>query len=234
MNKKAILVFVVILAAIGFAFLPSRSSDRTDAQPSNHVYSEGSSGVVFVEYGDFQCPACRSYYPAVKEMKEKYKGIVTFQFRHFPLEAIHKNARAAARAAEAAAIQGKFWEMHDQLFDTQAAWQDSNDPLSIFESYASTIGIEDIEKFKTDMRSSEVNAIITADLNEGRALGANSTPTFVLNDKKLEENPQPTLESLSELLDNAIREAGGTPPTADGIKTEESETDQTEETSTNE
>lgn len=215
MNKRVVLIIIaVIIAVAGFLLLTEPAPTET-ADASTHTLGEGSTGVVLVEYGDFQCPACASYHPTLKEVKEKYKDHITFQFRHFPLEAIHKNARAGSRAAEAAALQGKFWEMHDYLYENQAAWQSANDPLNLFESYARAIGVPDLEKFKTDMRSSAVNAVITADLNAGRALEANSTPTFILDGKKLEENPAPTLESFSQVIDEAIRNKGGTPPTAD-------------------
>lgn len=215
MNKRVILIIIgVIIAVAGFLFLTEPEPTET-ADASTHTAGSGSTGVVLVEYGDFQCPACASYHPTLKQVKEKYQDHITFQFRHFPLEAIHKNARASARAAEAAALQGKFWEMHDYLYENQSAWQGANDPLSLFEGYAQTIGIPDLEKFKTDMRSSSVNAVITADLNAGRDLNANSTPTFILDGKKLEENPAPTLEAFSQVIDEAIRNKGGTPPAAD-------------------
>ncbi|MFZ1324066.1 MAG: thioredoxin domain-containing protein [Candidatus Saccharimonadales bacterium] len=211
MNKRTIgIVLGIILAAVGFWYLTKPAPEST-AEPTNHV-KEGSSGVVFIEYGDFQCSACAAYHPILQEVKARYKGIVTFQFRHFPLEALHKNARAGSRAAEAAAAQGKFWEMHDYLFENQTAWQDASDPQSLFEGYAQAIDIADIEKFKTDYRSSEINALINADLEAGRALNIQSTPSFVLDGKKLEKNPGGSLAEFSALLDEAIKSKGGTPP----------------------
>lgn len=230
MSKKTILIVIGVILAVAAFFIFTPQAPESSAEPSNHVWSEGSSGIVLIEYGDFQCPACRSYYPALKEVKEKYKDLVTFQFRHFPLEAIHKNARAGSRAAEAAGLQGKFWEMHDYLYDNQMSWQDTDDPLGVFAGYASIIGVEDIEKFKNDYRSSEVNAVISADLDAGRKVGATSTPTFVLDGKKLEENPSPSLESFSEILDELIEEKTGQKPEfPDATAPEESDTEATEE-----
>lgn len=211
MKRTIIIIIAVILAIAGFFWL-TKPAEEVKAEPSNHVI-EGNSGVVLIEYGDFQCPACGAYHPILQDLKVTYSGIVTFQFRHFPLESLHKNARAASRAAEAAGIQGKFWEMHDMLFENQQSWQDTNDPVSIFESYAEAIGITDLVKFTTDYKSSEVNAVINADLNEGRALGATSTPTFVLDGKKLDENPN-SPEAFAALLNQAITDKGGTPPTS--------------------
>lgn len=220
MNKKVLLLAVgVIVAIAGFLFL-TKPAPETKADPSNHTFGSGSTGVVLTEYGDFQCPACAQYFPILLQVKEKYKDHITFQFRHFPLESIHKNARAAARAAEAASNQGKFWEMHDQLFQNQTAWQEASDPLSIFEGYAQNIGIEDLERFKTEMRGSDVNAVISADLAEGRRLGASSTPTFLLDGKLLDENPSPSLDAFSAIIDQAIRDKGSTPP--ESQQTEES------------
>lgn len=214
MNKRVILIIIgVIVAVAGFLLLTEPPQTET-AEASNHTVGNSTTGVTLVEYGDFQCPACASYHPSLKEVKEKYKDHITFQFRHFPLEAIHKNARAGSRAAEAAGLQGMFWEMHDYLYENQSAWQGSNDPLTVFEGYARSIGIPDIEKFKTDMRGAAVNAVITADLNTGRDLGATATPTFILDGKLLEENPAPTLDSFSAIIDEAIRSKGGTPPSS--------------------
>jgi len=212
MNKKTIGIVVgVIVAIVGFLYF-TQPKDTTSAEPTNHI-KEGTSGVVFIEYGDFQCPACAAYHPILQQVKEQYKGVVTFQFRHFPLEALHKNARAASRAAEAASNQGKFWEMHDFLFENQQAWQNTADPLSIFEDYAKSIGVSDLAKFTADYKSSAVNDTINADLDAGRALEVQSTPTFVLDGKKLEQNPAGSVEAFAKLLDEAIIAKGGTPPT---------------------
>lgn len=211
MNKRTFgIVIGLILAAAGFWYL-TQPAKETKAEPTNHTVGQSPAGVTMIEYGDFQCPACAQYHPIFKQVKELYKDKVVFQFRHFPLEAIHKNARAASRAAEAAGNQGKFWEMHDYLFENQQAWQDTNDPVSIFENYAKAIGVEDMDKFTTDYRSSSVNALINADLDAGRALGAESTPTFVLDGKRLEENPSPSVEGFAKLLDEALIAKGGEP-----------------------
>lgn len=211
MNKRTIgIVIGIILAVIGFWYI-TQPADEAKANPSNHTVGESSVGLVFTEYGDFQCPACGAYHPILKQVKELYKDRVVFQFRHFPLEALHPNARAASRAAEAAGNQGKFWEMHDYLFENQSAWQETKDPVSLFESYAKIIGVADTAKFTADYKSSEVNAVINADLEAGRALGASSTPTFVLDGKKLEENPSASVEAFGKLLDEALVAKGGQP-----------------------
>lgn len=212
MTKKNIIIIIgIVLAVVGFVYF-TNGGDGNIGTPSEHTWSQGSTGIVFIEYGDFQCPACLSYYPAVKEVKEKYKDLVTFQFRNYPLQSLHKNARAGSRAAEAAHIQGKFWEMHDFLYENQSAWESSNDPLKLFISYAEAIGVPDIEKFKADYKGKYVNGIINADLKLGEELGATSTPTFVLDGKRIEDNPPSSVEAISDLLDKKIEEKTGAKP----------------------
>jgi protein-disulfide isomerase len=138
----------------------------------------------------------------VKAVKEKFKQDITFQFRHFPLTQIHPNAQAAARAAEAASLQGKFWEMHDLLYENQQSWSSSDDVVPIFEQYAQQLGL-DVNKFKQDFSSSQVNDTINADIKAGQEIGANSTPTFVLNGQKLDQNPA-NQAAFEKLISDAI------------------------------
>lgn len=204
MNLKVILIVIgAILAVVGFLVF-TKPAEKSESNPSQHTIGAGTGGVTLVEYGDFECPACGQYFPILQQVKAEYGDKITFQFRHFPLESIHPNARAASRAAEAAGKQNKFWEMHDYLFTYQAEWKSSGDPLSIFEGYARTIGVENMEQFAADYRSSEVNAVINADLSAGREIGVQSTPTFTLNGKLLNPNPSATYESFKVLLDEAL------------------------------
>jgi len=203
MNKRLIgMILGAILVIGGFIWL-TRPSTSSGSQATNHVTGQGSSGVTLIEYGDFQCPACKAFYPVVKEIKSKYASQIFVQFRHYPLEAIHPNARAAARASEAAHKQGKFWEMHDILYENQDAWKDSSDPLTYFKGYAQQVGVTDLTKFETDYRSGEVNDIINADLKEGQKLSITATPTFVLDGKMLTTNPA-SAEEFYKLIDAAI------------------------------
>lgn len=206
MNKR----FLAIIAAAALVFIGLivvNKKDDTNAPNSNvsvtnHVFGNGSSGVTVIEYGDFQCPACYSYFPIFAQLKEEYKDRVTFQFRHFPLKQIHQNATAAHRAAEAAARQDKFWEMHDLLYENQKSWENSNNAAQFFEDYATQLEL-DIEKFKADVASSEVNDIINADFKAGQDLGVNGTPSFVV-DGKLIETPN-SIEAFREIIDKAIQ-----------------------------
>jgi protein-disulfide isomerase len=206
MSKRFLIILIVaVLAFAGLLFFnkkddtaSSNGNDET-AQLSEHTY--GSGEVVLVEYGDFQCPACGQFYPIVQQLKQEYEGRVTFQFRHFPLTEIHQNALISSRAAEAAAMQGKFFEMHDHLYENQQAWSTSTNPTPIFEGYAEQLSL-DMDKFSEDMRSEQTNDIIQADRNYARDQGFSSTPTFVLDGEKI-ENPR-TYDDFKKLLDDAI------------------------------
>lgn len=213
MSKRFILIIVIIIAAIGgIIFLTGDKADApTDtngAQLSEHKYGDGQKGVTLIEYGDFECPACGAYYPIVKQIKEEFKTDITFQFRNFPLTQIHKNAFAAHRAVEAASKQGKFWEMHDLLYESQQTWGASYgytqaNAITSFESYAEQLGL-DMFKFKKDYASAEVNNVINADIKAGQAINATSTPTFVLDGKKIETNPRDA-DAFKKLIEDAIK-----------------------------
>jgi protein-disulfide isomerase len=208
-NRFAITLAVLVVLFGGIFFLtkreanaPTNGNKQQGAQVTHHTTGEGKKGVTLVEYGDFECPACTAYYPLVKQVVEKYKTDITFQFVNFPLIQIHKNAMAAHRAAEAASLQGKFWEMHDLLYQQNSDWKDSSNPYTIFEGYATQLGL-DINKFKQDYSSSSVNDAINADVAQGKNLGVNGTPTFFLDGKKIDQAPQ-DLDGFSKLIDNAI------------------------------
>ncbi len=211
MSKQFVAIVVACLIALfGIFAVTSKKDSNTNtttnskATLSNNVTGKNSKKVTLVEYGDFQCPACGQYHPIVKQLVEEYQNDIQFQFRNFPLQTIHPNARAGARAAEAAAKQGKYWEMHNLLYEQQNAWTESNTAKAIFQGYAKQLGLN-TAKFDTDFASEEVNGIISADYNEGVKLGINSTPTFFLQGKKI-KNPG-TLDEFKKLIDDAIKTA---------------------------
>ncbi len=184
----------------------SKTSNSSSASVSNHTVGKGTTGVTLVEYGDFQCPYCGQYYPILKQVQTKYNDQITFQFRHFPLTSVHQNAFAASRAAEAAGLQGKFWEMYDQLYPNQQAWSATSDPSSYFENYARIIGL-DVAKFKKDYASTVVNDTINADMAAGTKLGITGTPTFYLNGKKIDVTQ--SVDDFSKQIDAAIAKKSG-------------------------
>lgn len=218
MKKNILVILAIIVVAGGFWFLTRPDNSKgsgASSETTNHFVGEGTTGVELIEYGDFQCPACGRYYPVIKQIKEKYGDRIKFVFRNFPLDSIHPNARAAHRAAEAAGRQGKFWEMHDKLYESQQVWSNDNNPYDSFKTYAQELAL-DMTKFDTDYKSEAVNKAINADLSAGQALKATSTPTFVLNGKKLDDETMQTIrfsaglqaavDDFSKLIDAAIAE----------------------------
>lgn len=205
MDKRFLAVIgAIIIIFVGFLVVQGNDKAKTpetDAKPSSHTKGEGASGVTLIEYGDFQCPACKQYYPLVEEVVNKYSADITFQFRHFPLTSLHPNAFAGSRAAEAAGKQGKFWDMYSKLYGGQDDWKDATPPNKIFEAYAKQLDL-DMVKYESDFKSTAVNDTINADLAAGGKLGITGTPGFVL-DGKLIENPS-SLEEFSKLIDAAI------------------------------
>ncbi len=188
MSKRFwIIIAVIAVLFIGILYVSGRNknSGSSAAGTSNHVKGKLDSKVTFVEYGDFQCPVCGAYYPVVSQVMAKYQDRVKFQFRNLPLSEVHPNAFAAARAAEAAAQQGKFWEMYDQLFRNQTTWSQSSSPNAYFRQYAGVIGL-DGKKFDTAFSSDAVNKTINADIGAFKKTGdPMATPTFYLNGKKI-------------------------------------------------
>lgn len=170
-------------------------------------WSKGSleTTVALVEYSDFQCPACSAYYPLIKKLSEDYKDKLKVVYRHFPLRNIHKNAQIAAQAAEAAGKQGKFWEMHDLLFEKQDEWANLARPEDKFAQYAADIKL-DAEQFKNDLNSDVVKEGVQADVDGGVSSLINATPTFFLNGKKIADNPQ-GYEPFKTLIEQAIADA---------------------------
>lgn len=217
-NRFFITLLVIIAAICGIFVVTKQKNDNpntnggSSSQATNHTVGEGKSGVVLIEYGDLQCPACWQFEPTVKQVIEKYKDRITFQFRNYPLTQLHPNAFAAHRAVEAADKQGKFWEMHDLLFETahtqdasgrvvDTEWTATQKPQTFFEEYAKRLGL-DLAKFNQDMASSEVNDSINADLAQGQKLGISGTPAFILDGVKI-ENPR-SLDDFYKTIDEAI------------------------------
>lgn len=215
MNRFWIILGIVIVVLVGvfIATKPESTSkfegDAKQVQPDDHTYGAKDAKVVLMEYGDFQCPSCGAAFPIVKEVKEEYKDKITFVYRHFPIISIHPNAFAAARASEAASNQGKFWEMHDKLFETQQLWgQLSINQQSTFEGYAKELGLN-VEQFKTDYESEAVASRINRDVDSATQFNVQGTPTFILNGEKI-ETPKDKA-GFESVLNDALKKAGVEP-----------------------
>lgn len=157
---------------------------------------------VLVEYSDFQCPACASYYPLVKQLLDEYKDKVYFVYRIFPLTNIHPNSHISAQAAYAANKQNNFFEMEELLFTNQKDWSSASDPSGIFMDYARELKL-DVKKFQTDMNSDEAKKYVNDSESKALAEGINSTPTFILNGVKI-KNPG-SYDDFKKLIDNESR-----------------------------
>lgn len=206
MTKKAWIIFVAVVVVLlgGMIYLSNKDKSTadvskvttTDVLPAtagsgniaDHVFGQPKSKVTLIEYGDYQCPGCGSAYPIIKSLTEKYQGQLTFVFRNFPLTSIHPNARVAAAAAEAAGLQGKYWEMHNKLYENQSDWnQLSVDQRNnYFYNLASQLGLK-TDQFKSDFESRAVNQKITYDQALGKKDNVQGTPTFFLNGKELNQ-----------------------------------------------
>jgi protein-disulfide isomerase len=150
--------------------------------------------VTIYEFSDFQCPHCRMAAPQLKKIVEESEGKAKLVFRHYPLP-LHPKAREAAKAAVAADKQGKFWQMHDLLFENQAELQRAD-----FDDYAKQIGL-DMKRFKADMQSKETEAKIEADVAAGKAVGVDSTPSIYVNDRRYIFPPDELGAYIKEELD---------------------------------
>ena len=217
-----IVIVVVILAFVAILALTNQSTGNSGGSGSisQHIEGLGQDHVTLVEYGDYECPYCGQYFPIVKQVEQQYNNQITFQFRNFPLTSLHPNAFAGARAAEAAALQNKFWQMHDTLYEQNiigqsnpnaSTWINASNPQTFFDQYASQIGLN-ITKFNQDYTSNQVNETINADMAEGNKLGVDATPTFYLDGKKISVGE--STSSFTALINAEIAKKAGKAPTS--------------------
>lgn len=189
--KSFILIAIIFFGLIGFLFFTNQGVDIKPPfevgvlHPLDNFKGGATSTVLIVEYSDFECPACKNFYLIMKDLEKEFGNKITFVYRHFPLVGIHPNAEFASRAAEAAGKQGKFWEMHDMLFDKQEDWSKVNDVESVFSDYAKEIGIS-VDQFKIDWKSKEIKDLVRAQKEHSIKIGLQGTPTIFVNGKKIE------------------------------------------------
>jgi protein-disulfide isomerase len=169
-------------------------------QPVAAMHERGgpTAKVMVEEYGDYQCPPCGMLFHDLKTIEKEYGTQIRFVFRHFPLQG-HKHAVTAAHAAEAAGLQGRFWEMHDMIYQNQLSWSPADDARPVFVQYARDLKL-DVERFTKDMDSPDVAARISSDYQRGLTLGVNGTPTIFINGRQMNPNAV-TLDGLRGALD---------------------------------
>ncbi|MCR4368989.1 MAG: DsbA family protein, partial [archaeon] len=163
--------------AVVFMFLsnPGPGFDESELEAGGHIKGNEGASVTIVEFSDFQCPACGSAYEAFKPVWPEYESRVKFVYRHFPLSSIHPYAFKAAEASECAAEQGKFWEMHDTLFENQ-----QNLKTEDLKSYAGKIGLE-AGSFNSCLDSGKYTSKVAGDYSYATSIGLRGTPTFFVN-----------------------------------------------------
>jgi protein-disulfide isomerase len=163
---------------------PIANTAENGAEPA-HALGSTSAPVTLEEFGDFECPPCGMLHPILKQLETEFGPTkLRLVFREFPLVPTHAHALAAARAAEAAGLQGKFWDMHDMLYENQKAWHDAFDVRPIFEEYATRIGLN-LEQFRQDNSSEIVEQRIFLDGKRAHSLGVKGTPTVFLNGREV-------------------------------------------------
>jgi len=190
---------------------PAPVNAPVGAPLTTNVLGSPTASVTVEEFADYQCPACGSAYPTMKEIQSAYGDRIKFIFRNYPLAIpAHDKAYKAALAAEAAAMQGKFWAMQDLLFTNQQTWSPSNDFDSILKDYATKTGL-DIAKFETDMNGMAVKSRIDADKARGQALGFSSTPTVYVNGKMVPFQDL-NVPKLKQLIDAELQAAAAKTP----------------------
>ena len=169
---------------------------------SHRLGVPGDSEVTLVEFLDFECEACGAAFPVIEELRDKYRGQVTFVARYFPIQS-HFNAERAARAVEAAAQQGEFEAMYQKMYQTQTQWAEQQVPMDdVFRGFARDLGL-DVAQWEEDYNDPATLERINTDVADGVALGVQGTPTFFLNGEKLEPR---SAADFTEAIDAALAE----------------------------
>lgn len=199
------------------------ASDQ-NGQIADHVLGSTANKVTIIEYGDFQCPYCGQAAPQLQSIMEKYSENVTFIFRNFPLTTQHPNARAAAAIAEAAGLQGKYWDMYHQLYNTQKEWSNltGTERTSVFAGYAEKIGLN-MDTYNTDLtkNTATINQKILFDQAIGNKIGITSTPSIFVNGTLISSEINQDVETagggskLEALLNEKLKAAGLPVPSAE-------------------
>jgi protein-disulfide isomerase len=192
-------------AKLASASPAQKNSSSATAEKSSglHVRGEASAPVTLEEFGDFECPPCGTLSGSIKQLEKDYGSRLRVIFHEFPL-AMHQHARDAAFAAEAADLQGYFWQMHDLLYQEQANWSKGADVRAMFKAYAGTLGLK-VERFVQDMESPAVKERVESDRKLGTSRGVESTPALFINGTRL-PGPAVNPDGLRNAIDAAVKE----------------------------
>lgn len=214
-----IIVVILVGGSVWYSGYAAEKNNEGVVTGTRHIKGPADAQVTLLEYSDFQCPACNAFQPVIQDVLNDFGDAVAFEYRHFPLSAIHPYAEQAARAAEAAGQQGKFFEYHDKLFAEQATWSKGPNPSAYFMRYAEELDL-DLEQFGRQMRSTLLRDEVQADAADARAEQLTGTPTFFLNGVRMNiETYQDFYQQIALAVDpnfgNAsTTEAVATPPAA--------------------
>lgn len=201
-------IFAIVLVAVTFYFIGQRSTPEVNSMATktsesltrefNHKKGPDNAKVKIVEFYDPECEACAAFFPYAKEIISRYEKDIQLTVRY---ATYHGNSMLAAKASDAAAIQGKFWDFQELLFLNQNEWSHKKEPAtSFFIKYAQDLSL-DISKFKTDMEDLRRIETINMDIEDGKKLGVNGTPTFFINGKMLHNlNPN----AFKEMVENEL------------------------------
>ncbi|MBH1980633.1 DsbA family protein [Candidatus Saccharibacteria bacterium] len=225
MDKRTWIIFGVAVIAILAGLIAFSRQSSVNVDGVNHstvrttgdensaiadqIFGKKDSKVTLIEYGDFQCPGCGTFHSNFAPVMDEYKDKITFVFRNFPITQIHPNARVAAASAEAAGLQGKYWEMWNILYGKQNEWSSlgANVRDAQFEKYAMQLGL-DVTKFKEDVASDKVAKKINFDQSLGKNNGVTGTPSLFLNGATLATDKYSSTDTIRNTLDAALKEAG--------------------------
>jgi len=175
------------------------SALRIAVTDADHAQGPADAPVTLVEYGDYQCPYCGAAYPVVQQLQRRFGGDLRFVFRNFPLAELHPHAVGAAMTAEFGASHGRFWEVHDALYENQQQLG-----AALYDTIVSELGLEP-KKLHAALEAQDYLARIRADVNGGVRSGVNGTPSFFVNGVRYDDSPD--LETMTEVLTATIRAA---------------------------
>jgi protein-disulfide isomerase len=214
-----ILILVVLAAAVGGGYALYNMQDTPAPKPGPiggakptispgalpaHVRGEANAPVVLEEFGDFQCPVCGIFYKTLKQVESEYGSRLAVIFREYPIQSLHPHGLEAARAAEAAGLQNRFWEMHDLLYENQDTWAKESDTRPIFVGYAKSLGLN-VEQFTNDIDGNIASTRNLDDQKRAGDLGVRSTPTIFINGKPLTDR---NIDGVRTAINNALKEKG--------------------------
>jgi protein-disulfide isomerase len=219
-----VIVILVALASVASGFrlyqlkrphiltIAAEHRSKAGADESVHIRGNADAPITLEEFGDYQCPPCGLIADPLNQMERDFRPNIRLIFSNYPLP-LHQHAREAACAAEAAGLQGKFWEMHDLIYKQQSNWSKAPDAQAVFASYAGTIGL-DVERFKQDSQSDAVKAKVEGDQKRGASIGVQNTPTIFLNNKAV--SPTDLAPDRLRLVVAEAVKTGGKPSSSPG------------------